>query len=106
MINIINDLEKLTNVKSSVLQKLVSCVDYIIADNMIEQTYNGKHTIKYDLGIGVLSIEIIDDCLHYNFKPSSTLENNLISAINDKENKYIFNLSFFILFLAYFLSNN
>lgn len=86
MRNIIEDLEKLTNVKESILRRILSCMEYCIADSAIEETYDGKNIIKCDIGIGKLSIEIIDDCLHYSFKPSPSLETSLISAINDKEN--------------------
>lgn len=86
MINIMEDVKNLTNVKVNVLNKLALCMNYAIADNVIEQIYNGEDLFEFNIGVGTLSIQMIDDCLHYDFKPSPVLENSLISAINDKKN--------------------
>lgn len=86
MNKVIDDLEKLTNVKNSTLMNMLSCINYIILDDVIEQTSIGNDVIELDVGIGVLSIYLIDDTLEYSFKPSQKLENGLIKAINEKEN--------------------
>lgn len=86
MINVINDLEQLTGIKTNILNKIMACTEYAMIDNIIEQTYQDKDLIEYDLNFGTLTIETIDDSLHYYFKPSKSFENSLISAINDRKN--------------------
>lgn len=86
MINVINDLEQLTGIKTSILNKIISCLEYTIIDNAIEETYNDNELLQYNLGLGILSIEVIDDSLHYSFKPSKSFEDELINAINNKTN--------------------
>ena len=86
MIYILDDVEKLTNVKTSVLSKIMGCLNFAIVDNIIEEIYKGNDYVEIDIGIGVLSIVVSDDEVRYVFKPSSSLENGVIHAINDNEN--------------------
>ena len=86
MINILNDCEKLTNVKQNTLSKLCTCANYSIVDNVKEQYWLDNNIVDLDIGIGVLTIEIIDDSIKYHFRPSKELETGLVDSINDNFN--------------------
>lgn len=88
MIRTLTDLEKLTQIKATTLEKLVSCLEYIIVDNVSEKNMlaTNDSIINLDIGIGVLTIAVVDDNVKYYFKPSSSLEKGLINAINNNEN--------------------
>lgn len=86
-IKLIDDIEKLTGIKNSTLQKISQCIEYALIDHLIEYKYNyTDDIISFDIGIGVLSLEIIDDEIHYGFKPSKKFEANIVKAINDGDN--------------------
>ena len=87
MINILKDVSTLTNVKEHVLTKIVSCVNYSIVDNVLEQKINDRDNVSFDIGIGILSIFFVDDTLQYYFKPSHELEEGLINAVNEGKNE-------------------
>lgn len=93
MIDVISDLEKLTQVPQKILKRLISCLSYAMIDNVIEENYRGKNLFEFDIGIGSVSIEVKDDSLYYSFKPSSSLETALINAINDNTNTLELKLS-------------
>ena len=86
MIYILDDVEKLTGVKASVLAKIITCINYAIIDNIFEEIYSGKDCVEIDIGVGILSIFIADDEVHYSFRPTQELETGIIRAVNDKEN--------------------
>lgn len=88
MIKTLDDLAKLTRIKNSTLEKIFLCLEYIIVDNVSEVKILSisDSFINLDIGIGVLTIAIVDDNINYYFKPSSTLEKGLINAINNNEN--------------------
>lgn len=87
MINILEDVSTLTNVKEHVLAKIVSCVNYAIVDNVLEQKIGDKDNVSFDIGIGTLSIFFVDDTLQYFFKPSRELEDGLVNAVNGGKNE-------------------
>lgn len=86
-IQLINDVEKLTGVKISTLQKITQCVEYALIDHLIEHKYNyNDNVISFDIGVGILSLEIVDDEIHYGFKPTKKFESNIIKAVNNGDN--------------------
>ena len=88
MVKVLTDLEKLTGIKTSIINKLSSCVEYVIVDNITESmlSYEENTQTELDLGFGILTIVIIDDTIRYLFKPSNKLENGIINAVNNNEN--------------------
>ena len=88
MIKTLEDLAKLTTIKTSTLEKISSCLEYIVVDNVSEEKMLSTDDafMDLDIGIGILTISIVDDSINYYFKPSSTLEKGLINAINNNEN--------------------
>ena len=82
MIDIIDDLSKLTTIPKDKLDKLVDKIKYIIVDAICEDS--SQLTFDLDIGIGTLQI-INTDCIKYKFKPSPKFEKAIYEAIvNDK----------------------
>lgn len=83
MIDIVDDLSKLTTIPRDKLDKLVEKVKYIITDAVCENSV--KVNIDLDIGIGILQI-INTDCIRYKFKPSPKFEKAIYEAIVNNKN--------------------
>ncbi len=86
MINLINDVATVSNIKPIVVQGLMNNMGYTLIDNLIEQSYDDETVVEFNIGIGTLSLKIDDDEVKYIFKPSKQLESGIVAAINENEN--------------------
>ena len=86
MINLIDDVSVLTNIPSKLLEKIKKCEEYSIVENITELNSEKEKFIDLDLGIGTLSILVDDNVIKYKFIPSSSLDEEILSAIKYKKN--------------------
>ena len=85
-IDTLQDVEHLTGVKKSTLSKIANACNYAIIDNVIENKLNGDWELKFDIGIGNLTLSVKENDLLYFFEPSSALESGLISGVVENKN--------------------
>ena len=70
--NIIEDISKLTHIKQFNLRKIASLYELDIA-NCIYESISDDSEFKLDIGIGYLTISLLDDSIIYKFEPSKKL---------------------------------
>lgn len=81
MLNLIEDLSKLSNIPQSILRKLVDASRWCICDNLIESKEKNKDLSEIDIGIGKLNILVSEDQVEYQFVPSRALEKNIKQTV-------------------------
>lgn len=83
--NLLEDVAKLSSVKSSLLRKFVRIANYCISDYILESKLSDEDLTEIDLGIGKLKLLIVDETLEYKFIPSAKLEKMIIDAYQNEE---------------------
>jgi hypothetical protein len=86
--NIIEDISKLTHIKQFNLRKIASLYELDIA-NCIYESMSDDNVFKLDIGIGYLTINLVDDSVIYKFEPSKKLKNDINSVIVDKQSPLV-----------------
>ena len=82
--SILKSLSTVTNVPEAYLAKLEDIKASLIGQQVLE-TIDGTHTVvEVDIGIGVLGIQVIDNCISYKFIPGRNLEKSINSALNNQ----------------------
>lgn len=79
MIDLVNDLSKLSTIPEKDLNKLLKLILYSICDGVIDAKLENKEEIEFDVGIGKLLIRFVDNKIAYKFIPSISLD----SAVKD-----------------------
>lgn len=87
MYNLQADLSALTNLKPSILDKLIKLSSVCISDCLYEADLSDAGIVKINIGIGTLSILIAEDNLQYSFQPSYELERLLIDTMETKQSQ-------------------
>lgn len=85
MFNLINDLSAVTTMKESSLNKLSDTARMCIAHCVKESLLNLEDCTEIDVGIGLLTILIIDDDIKFVFTPSKKLEKSISNSINGSD---------------------
>ena len=85
--NLIEDVSKLFNLKSSLLKKFVRVADYCISDYVLEAKLSDEDVTEINIGIGQLKLLITDDSLSYQFVPSKKLETMIIDAYQNEKSE-------------------
>ncbi len=86
MIDLINDISKLTTIREDDLNKLVNKAIWCICNAINESELNHDNITEINIGIGKLIITSEDDMIKYNFIPSKKLEKYLIKTITENKN--------------------
>lgn len=85
MKNIVKDLSTLTTIEEENLNKLVEKELWCICSYVEEMINSKENFCDIDLGIGTLTISIMDNQLKFKFIPSQTLEQGVRDTIvNEK----------------------
>ena len=67
----LDELSKLSTIDINLLEKLDHVIKYIISDEIVHAVKNNKDVINIELGqIGVLTLNVSNTEVKYNFKPS------------------------------------
>ena len=86
---LIKDLQNTTQVSPKVLFKLCSIAEMIICDDINELDILGDDILEIDIGIGKISFIFMENFIKYDFRPSESLENNIIKTLEEKINPII-----------------
>lgn len=86
MLNLIEDISKLSNIPQSILNKLVNIAKFCVCDCLIETKLKNESLSEIDLGLGKLNILVSEDQIEYQFIPSRSLEKNIKTAVIKNKN--------------------
>lgn len=86
---LLSDVAKIAGLRSSIMTTLTNVSEYCICDYINELKMRDEDVLELDLGIGTLSIEVVEDEIKYQFKPSVRLEKNIINTVLDGENPLV-----------------
>lgn len=92
MIDIVENVSKLTTIPKQSLDKLNEKVVWCICDGFEQDVLDNKKYSELDLGIGILYISNTEDDIKYKFKPSELLENNIRATAVEGKNPLVVNL--------------
>ena len=84
--DIVKDTSTLTTIPEKTLRKLTTKIIYCICDAVKDLQQTEEHSVDLDIGIGTLSIGLINDSIYYKFTPSSELEENVKSTVLNEQN--------------------
>lgn len=87
--NLLKDVSNITRLRNSVMNTITDISKYCICDYIDNLKINDEDVAEIDIGIGVLFIEVLDDEVKYQFKPSSSLEKNIVNTIVDENNPLV-----------------
>lgn len=80
-VDLIQDISSLTSVPYKTLKHLCNKGNESICHSVLESVNESENETVIDLSIGQLIIIIEDDELHYRFKPSSQLDEMLVTTL-------------------------
>lgn len=83
------DLIDITSIKNSVISKLTNISELCICDYINELDILGEDVLHIDIGIGTISLLIVEDEIQYSFSPSKSLEKSIIRSVEKKESPLI-----------------
>lgn len=80
--NVVEDVAKLSSVKTSILNKMITVASGCICDYVSNIDILDDELVEIDIGLGTLSIQIIDDEIKYRFSPNNRFERNILDTVN------------------------
>ena len=86
---LLKDVSYITNINDKIIDKLSNIAKLCICDYINELDIIDEDVLNVDIGIGIISMLIVDDEIQYSFSPSTILEEALIKTIEDKESPLI-----------------
>ena len=89
MIDLLNDINQLTTIPRTTLDRLVQLTNTDICHCVEEQLLKQETITDIDIGIGRLLIKLEGNEIFYKFIPSTQLEKNIITTIKTKESPLI-----------------
>lgn len=81
MINIVEDVSKITTIPKSYLDKLNEKAVWCICDGIQDELIQGNNIIELDIGIGTLLISSEQENIRYKFIPSEYLEKSINETV-------------------------
>ena len=84
--DIIKDTSVLTTIPDKVLRKLITKEIYCINDAVEETRLSEGKITDLNIGLGILSIGVLDDKVFYKFVPSKELEDSVKASILNERN--------------------
>lgn len=92
MVNLNEDVSKLTTISEATLNQLDQRKVWCIAEAVTETALSEKSSIDLNIGIGVLSLLVEDNQVKYKFKPSTNLDEAIKGCLIHKQNALSINL--------------
>lgn len=86
---LLKDISPLTNIKDKIINKMSNISELCICDYINELDMIDEDVLNIDIGIGIISMLIVDDEIQYSFSPSESLEKMIIKTIEDKESPLV-----------------
>ena len=79
--NLLVDISRISLIKASIFDKLKDIAESCICDYLYEAKILDDDLIEIDIGIGKISILILNDSLEFKFRPSMHLEKSLVKSL-------------------------
>lgn len=79
-------LSKLTTIDTKALDRLIDLGECVIVDSILEGMATKESPIEVDVGIGTLTVQILDDSVRYRFSPSAKFGDDVGNAIRHGAN--------------------
>lgn len=86
MIDVIDDVSKLSSIPDKALNKLVILAMFSILEGLQEMAIQGQPSCEFDIGLGILILNTENNLIKFKFKPSAKLSENIINTLRNKEN--------------------
>ena len=87
--DLISDISLLTSVPYKTLKNLCDKGNECICHSVMENDVDGSVDTIVDIGIGQLTITVVEDSIFYKFKPSPTLEDMLVETITNHKDPLV-----------------
>lgn len=87
--NLIQNLESLTQIKSSVISKLTHISESCICDYILQSAENDEDIVTVYIGLGTLEINIVDDEIFYKFTPNKKFEKKILRTLETEESPLV-----------------
>ena len=87
--NTVKDVSILSTIPDKTLNKLIDKFVYCICDAVAEalaENPDEDKSVDLDIGLGTLSIGLVDDNIHYKFIPSESLEASVKKTVLSERN--------------------
>lgn len=91
-IDLISDISLLTSVPYKTLKNLCDKSNECICHSVLENINEYSMETVIDISIGQLTIAVVNDEIHYKFKPSNKLEGMLINTISTNVDPLVTNI--------------
>lgn len=91
-IDVKEDLSKLTTINQLSINRLFDKISWIISDAVEQAELAKDNVIELDLGFGLIIVLLEDNCIKYKFKPSKSLEENIIDTVVNGKNQLTFTI--------------
>ena len=86
---LLKDISSITNINDKVINKMSQISELCICDYLDELDCINEDVLNIDIGIGTISMLIIENEIQYSFSPSNKLETMIIKTIETKENPLV-----------------
>lgn len=87
--NLITDLQSITQIKKYVFDKCSDIGNALIGDYINELDLNNEQVLDIDIGIGTISMLVLEDSIKYIFTPTQELESIIINTLENKESPVV-----------------
>ena len=85
----LQDLAQITTIPVFSIKKIFNNLTLCIVHKVLENYLTHTTETCVDIGIGKLSIQLIDNIVKYKFIPSQKFENLLVEAIHSKQSPLV-----------------
>ncbi len=92
VVDIINDISKITTIPGRTMDKLISKMDWCICDAVEESIIKGNELTIVNIGMGLLYISTENNQVQYKFVPSPKLERYVTDTVVNRKNALVVNL--------------
>lgn len=89
MYSLIEDIAKITTIPVTSLQKLANKANFCICNCVEETKLNSKSLTEINIGIGILSVNVVDNNIEYRFTPNKKFEESIRTTLIEGKNPLI-----------------
>lgn len=86
-------ISKLTTIPKDAMSDIFTLTDEIICDEFLNCIDEGEDVSVVDVGIGTLSIMLVDGGIEYKFIPSEELEKMMVSTVESENSPLVNHLN-------------
>lgn len=87
--NLIQNLEDLTQINSSVYSKITRISESCICDYIIHAIENDEDIVSVYIGLGTLELNISDDEIFYKFIPNKKFEKKILKTLETEDSPLV-----------------